>query len=1040
VNDSPPPQPPPTTVGELIAESGRTASPQVADFLEFAMGAQRALQSKGARITGRITRSAALWALMKMDDEIASALDDGGISLDRFSEILSITKVTRYRGKDTAEVHDDFASALRTYLHALPRERQVVDLVDVAIAIMQSVRVGSGGLLWHRLSQMTVSYDDIMSSLASLMSGSAAEPSETSLLPELSQSMLTVAASMPRPPHEMTAIAIASAIAELHPEYAGGQLGTVGFRQLSSTEASRTWPEWYAAVARWFDGDALARAGREVLDGRLFLFGLGLTDNALHETLQRAGAWGPLAVEIDIAVAPVGSRLWSVLNGVQFANGYQSDRASGQDQLGIQGEVNAVCEVIIDPEVTPPLSIGLFGEWGAGKSFFMEKMRERITERSQMPDMAEFSVVQVRFNAWHYADTSLWASLAIEIFERLVDPEPVDADDRHEWLCGHGDAHRAQREELLKQLETYRDAKSQLDAERSHLQAERDQVDQRRQDAAQKHRETIEKVRLTDVAAELVKNPDVHAALKEVSDELGFTPAVEDLAELGKELRTTAGYLPGIWRLVRHKSWAVALTAAFVALVLTAPALVARGGLAWLLPLAGSIGTITTATALIRPAVRKVNAALGHVEKAIRIASQVRETLQTRRGLDERSLELELAEIEREIAETTQTIASLDDKIASTDAAAKALTVGRKLHDFLAERAAGYQKHQGVVGMLHRDFRFLDAQLRSYQGSAERQLPRIDRVVLYIDDLDRCPPAKVLEVLEAVHLLLALELFVVVVGVDPRWLQRSLRHQYRDLSAGNDPFADPYLHSMPIEYLEKIFQIPLTLSAMEPSGYARLIGSLAPSVTTETPAPVRPSATAHQEVAEDVSGGERTPSRAPLEVQEGSAAFGDVGERIDLTRPEVEFAQQLGVLVASPRAAKRLMNTYRLIRATRHVGSRSRFLGRDGRPGEFQAVLTLLAVAAGHPMMTDRLLVALQDASTAGVHFWAEFVRELSPGSAERDPGRLLPADLADKGPGLARWSRMQNGLMACTRVTALNDLDAYQQWGPVVARFSFTL
>ncbi len=651
---------------------------------------------------------------------------------------------------------------------------------------------------------------------------------------ELSESMLTVAAAMPRPPSEVTAIAIASAIAERHPEYAGGRLGTVAFVQPSSAEASRTWPDWYAAVAGWFDGDALARAGHEVLDGRLFLFGLGLTDNALHDTLQRAGGWGPLAVEIDIAVAPVGSRLWSVLNGVRFANGYQSDRASGQDQLGIQGEVNAVCEVIIDPAVTPPLSIGLFGEWGAGKSFFMEKMRERITERAQMPDMAEFSVVQVRFNAWHYADTSLWASLAIEIFERLVDPEPVDVDDRHQWLCGHGDAHRAQREELLKQLETYRDAKSQLDAERSHLQAERDQVAQRRQDAAQKHHETIKKVRLTDVAAELVKNAEVHAALKEVSDELGFTPAAEDLAELGKELRTTAGYLPGIWRFVRHKRWAVVLTAAFVALVLAAPALAMRGGLAWLLPLAGSIGTITAATALLRPAVRKVNTALGHVETAIRVASQVRETLQTRRGLEERSLELELVQIEREIAETTQTIASLDDKIASTEAAAKALTVGRKLHDFLAERAAGYQKHQGVVGMLHRDFRFLDAQLRSYQDSAERHLPRIDRVVLYIDDLDRCPPAKVLEVLEAVHLLLALELFVVVVGVDPRWLQRSLRHQYRDLSAGNDPFADPYLHSMPIEYLEKIFQIPLTLSAMEPSGYARLIGSLAASVTTET--------------------------------------------------------------------------------------------------------------------------------------------------------------------------------------------------------------
>jgi hypothetical protein len=42
----------------------------------------------------------------------------------------------------------------------------------------------------------------------------------------------------------------------------------------------------------------------------------------------------------------------------------------------------------------------------------------------------------------------------------------------------------------------------------------------------------------------------------------------------------------------------------------------------------------------------------------------------------------------------------------------------------------------------------------------------------------------VAEVLQAVHLLLALDLFAVVVGVDPRWLLHSLRDQYRSTLAG----------------------------------------------------------------------------------------------------------------------------------------------------------------------------------------------------------------------------------------------------------------
>ena len=63
----------------------------------------------------------------------------------------------------------------------------------------------------------------------------------------------------------------------------------------------------------------------------------------------------------------------------------------------------------------------------------MEKMRERIEHLTTGSNpRRDLKIVQVRFNAWHYADTSLWASLAVEIFERLADPEPVDSTARGE--------------------------------------------------------------------------------------------------------------------------------------------------------------------------------------------------------------------------------------------------------------------------------------------------------------------------------------------------------------------------------------------------------------------------------------------------------------------------------------------------------------------------------------------------------------------------------------------------------------------------------
>ncbi len=559
---------------------------------------------------------------------------------------------------------------------------------------------------------------------------------------------------------------------------------------------------------------------------------------------------------------------------------------------------------------------------------------------------------------------------------------------------------------------------------------------------------------LTDVAGELAKDQRVKNAIKGVSNELALTPAVGELLGLGAELRTTAGYLPWVWRLVRHKTLAIALGAAFVVLTLATAALILRGGWAGLASVATaacSVGAAVIAAArLIRPAARKVNKALASVETAINEVSVVEAELRAKRSREERELEVRLAEINREITEATQAITALDEKIAATEATAEALTVGRRLYDFLADRAVGYQKHQGVVGMLHRDFRFLDAQLRAYQGSTDtaRHLRKIDRVILYIDDLDRCPPAKVLEVLEAVHLLLALELFVVIVGVDPRWLQRSLRHQYRDLVTSGDPRTDPYLRAMPIEYLEKIFQIPLTLPVMEPRAYARLIASLAPpSITTLGPTEAKATAPVHRAPTNESPGADRVPTRAPLEVQPGSSASGDTGQPVDLTRTEIEFAQQLGALVDSPRAAKRLMNTYRLIRATQHLGSRSSFLGGGEHAGEYQAVLTLLALAAGYPAMADRLLVALQeDATRIDIRRWPDFVRELCPADVDRPAGRLVPADLAGQSLDaaarneLATWKNLCEGLTVSLTSNGLADLEPYQRWGRIVARFSFTL
>ena len=103
-----------------------------------------------------------------------------------------------------------------------------------------------------------------------------------------------------------------------------------------------------------------------------------------------------------------------------------------------------------------------------------------------------------------------------------------------------------------------------------------------------------------------------------------------------------------------------------------------------------------------------------------------------------------------------------------------------------------YTKHLGLQAKIRTDFEQLSNLIEKYNQSVlagevkDNDGYMINRIVLYIDDLDRCPPDKVVEVLQAVHLLLSFPAFVVVVAVDARWVSQSLRIGYKDLFGQDD--------------------------------------------------------------------------------------------------------------------------------------------------------------------------------------------------------------------------------------------------------------
>lgn len=130
---------------------------------------------------------------------------------------------------------------------------------------------------------------------------------------------------------------------------------------------------------------------------------------------------------------------------------------------------------------------------------------------------------------------------------------------------------------------------------------------------------------------------------------------------------------------------------------------------------------------------------------------------------------------------------------------------------FLKERVDSkyYDEKLGLIHQVKKDLDELTEAMMSEQRNGPEQdgqepplFPRgSPRIVLIIDDLDRCPPQRVVEVLEAAQLLVKTRLFVLVLAMDVRYITRALEAAYPGvLVRDGEPSG--------LDYLEKIVQIP----------------------------------------------------------------------------------------------------------------------------------------------------------------------------------------------------------------------------------------
>ena len=660
--------------------------------------------------------------------------------------------------------------------------------------------------------------------------------------------------------------------------------------------------------------------------------------------------------------------LVSAISVAQSVTELNNDSDRGIDYLDIVDDVNSFARIIALKKFRPPLAIALCGQWGSGKSFFMNKMADGIDRLVSENKNGLFcsGVVHIRFNAWSYMDSNLWASMVGKIFSGLNSYISKDA--------AVPKVKQELRKEIQEKLSLTNGGVVQLEEEKAAN--EKDIIDLERQKTEIKKELTdqINKLRskslksfITKADQEFKVEARVTAALEEnkmateVSDfvKKNFPQEVWGESDyLKKEL--SSGYIFFLEffrkdRIVWYISIAVAILLGIWGIKAAFPAILAYLKIARFEFPANFFAGLTVFGA----GFTRFLASYKHVKPLFasfwKISAQYQNELANAKfkwEQQEKAIKIDL-EIKKD------KIAWINEQLVEHESLKNKLQYrldnrlnSEALSRFITEKsgADGYRKQQGIIATIREDFEVLTelfigagAEAKAEDESAKLDKP-VERIILYIDDLDRCSEERIVEVLEAVHLLMAFELFVVVAGIDPAWVKVALKNK-RVPEQGEIKGLNTAAF-----YLEKIFQVPFQLKPAKDELIRNMIMGLTSGIKRQIETTIP-----GQSIVREYSGAStgltvsfpgQLETNQDLDAPSEPQVFDVPGsiERLLLDQQEIDMLSSFSILLpTNPRAVKRFVNTYQIIRAHDSL----RFLSGREDIEQLMAIMLLLAMNIG---------------------------------------------------------------------------------------------
>jgi hypothetical protein len=240
----------------------------------------------------------------------------------------------------------------------------------------------------------------------------------------------------------------------------------------------------------------------------------------------------------------------------------------------------------------------------------------------------------------------------------------------------------------------------------------------------------------------------------------------------------------------------------------------------------------------------------------------------------------------------------------------------------------------GVMADIKQEIRFIRELLKSGKNG------KPTRLVLFIDDLDRCEHRKAVEVLQAIMLLLADEdgsPFVIFLGIDARVVIHAIEEHYGEVlvKAGINGY----------EYLDKIIQVPFVIPASSAQDIQNYVDSLLWASDDEKKAVVQKIQPVwRSEIGDEAPHGANvTGERVSDSSANPPAVSEQAKEELPVTFRQAEreaLSDCVADLQGNPRKIKRIINIYRLARLILPCSCQAKSNGKRRRAARM-AVLSL---------------------------------------------------------------------------------------------------